>query len=222
MTVRPDFESPLPDTAFPRFTVNLLLQPDVQPEVKFCEVKTTGFSSRFSFSDTLRLDQVFMPDVAQQIGNCVYALDGKNTVLSLPSFKHASDGITLAKAQIISRVGKGDEHRIILRFWVIEGDVSYAFLPEHRLETGLGDHVDTIASHVLDQIALPLTNVCSGLEQGLVTAENTPPSFLKGLQLNAAELQTQIELLRLFVKEKCNQTPVHLGSTAQYALPDGV
>lgn len=177
-------------------TMNLIWRGENELLIRSCDILGRGFRSRFSFTDNRLVEEVLMPGLAQSItGNLQSVPDGAQ-VISLPDFLLELSGIVLSGLHIMVSEACGDARSIILRFKHFFGSVSKAFRVDLGIETALVPHGHKLAMNVLEDICLPILNLCHTLDD-LARAQGqvVNPKLLSLTQ----EFYFQTELLKRFI-----------------------
>ncbi|ATG39661.1 hypothetical protein PhaeoP14_01559 [Phaeobacter piscinae] len=181
-----------------RFIVNLIADQGEAPHVRSCEVVSPAFRNRTSFVNTMPLDEVFCDAIADGLTDCVNMLSGETQVISLPSLILEVPGLVLAGAHVLSTVDEDGSQSIIIRFRCSVGGIGYAFRPDVGFGAGLEDLTREVSAQVLTDLALPLLNVLSATEDGLVDAESAIGSLSQQLADRVHEIRFQIELVKRY------------------------
>ncbi|WP_260081103.1 hypothetical protein [Phaeobacter inhibens] len=181
-----------------RFIVNLMSEKGETPYVRSCEVVSSAFRNRTSFVNTMRLEEVFCASIAEGLNDCVNMLSGETQVISLPSLILEVPGLVLAGAHILTTVNDDGSQSIIIRFRISLGGIGYAFRPDVGFGAGLEDLTREVSAQVLTDLALPLLNVLSATEAGLVDAESAIGSLSQQLADRVHEIRFQIELVKRY------------------------
>lgn len=175
-----------------RFIVNLMAEKGETPYVRSCEVVSSAFRNRTSFVNTMPLEEVFCDSIAEGLNDCVNMLSGETQVISLPSLILEVPGLVLAGAHILTTVNDDGSQSIIIRFRISLGGIGYAFRPDVGFGAGLEDLTREVSAQVLTDLALPLLNVLSATEAGLVDAESAIGSLSQQLADRVHEIRFQI------------------------------
>ncbi|WP_260086638.1 hypothetical protein [Phaeobacter inhibens] len=181
-----------------RFIVNLMSEKGETPYVRSCEVVSSAFRNRTSFVNTMPLEEVFCASIAEGLNDCVNMLSGETQVISLPSLILEVPGLVLAGAHILTTVNDDGSQSIIIRFRISLGGIGYAFRPDVGFGAGLEDLTREVSAQVLTDLALPLLNVLSATEAGLVDAESAIGSLSQQLADRVHEIRFQIELVKRY------------------------
>ncbi|AUR07869.1 hypothetical protein PhaeoP48_01719 [Phaeobacter inhibens] len=181
-----------------RFIVNLMAEKGETPYVRSCEVVSSAFRNRTSFVNTMPLEEVFCDSIAEGLNDCVNLLSGETQVISLPSLILEVPGLVLAGAHILTTVNDDGSQSIIIRFRISLGGIGYAFRPDVGFGAGLEDLTREVSAQVLTDLALPLLNVLSATEAGLVDAESAIGSLSQQLADRVHEIRFQIELVKRY------------------------
>ncbi|KXF89688.1 hypothetical protein K4F84_08225 [Phaeobacter inhibens] len=181
-----------------RFIVNLMSEKGETPYVRSCEVVSSAFRNRTSFVNTMPLEEVFCDSIAEGLNDCVNMLSGETQVISLPSLILEVPGLVLAGAHILTTVNDDGSQSIIIRFRISLGGIGYAFRPDVGFGAGLEDLTREVSAQVLTDLALPLLNVLSATEAGLVDAESAIGSLSQQLADRVHEIRFQIELVKRY------------------------
>ncbi|WP_254683353.1 hypothetical protein [Phaeobacter sp. LSS9] len=181
-----------------RFIVNLMAEKGETPYVRSCEVVSPAFRNRTSFVNTMPLDEVFCDSIAEGLQDCVNMLSGETQVISLPSLILEVPGLVLAGAHVLTTVNEDGSQSIIIRFRISLGGIGYAFRPDVGFGAGLEDLTREVSAQVLTDLALPLLNVLSATEAGLVDAESAIGSLSQQLADRVHEIRFQIELVKRY------------------------
>ncbi|WP_317959791.1 hypothetical protein [Phaeobacter inhibens] len=181
-----------------RFVVNMMAEKGETPYVRSCEVVSSTFRNRTSFVNTMPLEEVFCDSIAEGLNDCVNMLSGETQVISLPSLILEVPGLVLAGAHILTTVNDDGSQSIIIRFRISLGGIGYAFRPDVGFGAGLEDLTREVSAQVLTDLALPLLNVLSATEAGLVDAESAIGSLSQQLADRVHEIRFQIELVKRY------------------------
>ncbi|MBQ4806991.1 hypothetical protein J4717_05860 [Phaeobacter sp. HS012] len=181
-----------------RFIVNLMAEKGETPYVRSCEVVSSAFRNRTSFVNTMPLEEVFCDPIAEGLNDCVNLLSGETQVISLPSLILEVPGLVLAGAHVLATVNDDGSQSIIIRFRISLGGIGYAFRPDVGFGAGLEDLTREVSAQVLTDLALPLLNVLSATEAGLVDAESAIGSLSQQLADRVHEIRFQIELVKRY------------------------
>ncbi|WP_244462741.1 hypothetical protein [Phaeobacter gallaeciensis] len=181
-----------------RFIVNMMAEKGGAPYVRSCEIVSSAFRNRTSFVNTMPLGEVFCDAIADGLNDCVNMLSGETQVISLPSLILEVPGLVLAGAHILTSVNEDGSLSIIIRFRISLGGIGYAFRPDVGFGAGLEDLTREVSAQVLTDLALPLLNVLSATEAGLVDAESAIGSLSQQLADRVHEIRFQIELVKRY------------------------
>ncbi|WP_237029000.1 hypothetical protein [Phaeobacter porticola] len=181
-----------------RFIVNLIAEEGAVPFVRSCEVVSRTFRNRTSFVNTLPMHEVFCDSIADGLKDCVNMLSGETQVISLPSLILEVPGLVLAGAHILATANEDGTQSIIIRFRTSLGGIGHAFRPDVGFGAGLEDMTREVSAQVLTDLALPLLNVLSATEAGLVDAESAIGALSQQLADRVHEIRFQIELVKRY------------------------
>lgn len=182
-----------------RFVVNLIAEPDGPAEVRSCEVIGEHHRNRFSFPSRVSVDEVFVPEVAHGVTQCLSALSNTTEVVSLPSVTIEIPGLSLAKAHLITTLADDGNLGIILRFKMVLGGVNRAFRPELGIEDSVSDQTSHMSALVLTDIVMPFLDLCTAAENGGLDTSKGLESFIDTLIDRSQDVRFQAELIKRFV-----------------------
>lgn len=163
--------------------------------IRSCEVLGTGFRSRFSFHEKRRVEDVLVARLAHAIAVNLRKIPDGAHVLALPEFLIEVPGLILSGVHIMVTEVTGSARSIILRFKEFIGGASNAFRVDVGFEEPLTVHGQKLAISVLDDICLPLLNLCHLLEN---TANQFGYKSNERLKDRIEEFRFQTELLKRY------------------------
>jgi hypothetical protein len=171
--------------------------------VRSCEIIGDQFRNRTSFGDRPRLENTFSERMAREIGICVRKLSMQTEVLALPSLQIQLPGLSLSGARLVATRLTNGTVNVILRFKSFFGKINAAFRNNLGFDTRL-DHVNSVlATKVLDDIALPLLNICTALDQDpAADPSSRMAKITRHLSAHSHEIRFQVELLKRFVTQQ--------------------
>ncbi|WP_281983174.1 hypothetical protein [Thalassorhabdomicrobium marinisediminis] len=182
-----------------RFVVNLKVPKNGSVLVRSCEVIGGQYRNRFTFPSQVTIADVFEDQLAQGVMKCLSSLSRTTEVVSLPTLSIEVPGLTLAKAHLIANLSDSGELSIILRFKMILGNISRAFLPALGIEDSVTDHASHMSALVLTDIVMPLLDMCTLAEVDTIAKSDAVDRFVETLSDRSRDVRFQAELIKRFV-----------------------
>jgi hypothetical protein len=145
------------------------------------------------------VEDVFVPQVADGVNECLSTLSDKTEVVSLPSVVIEIPGLSLAKVNVMSTKAEDGALGIILRFKMLLGGIAKAFRPDLGIEDSVPDHSAHMSALVLTDIVLPLLNLCEVAENGMLNETRDFSGFMDTLIERSRDVRFQAELIKRFV-----------------------
>lgn len=205
-----------PDLSDRMLTLNLILKSNDVVSVRSCEVLGKGFRNRLSFNDHSQMEDVLVQELSISIRDCLEGLPEGAHVLSLPEFLVELPGLALRGLHVMIMEAKEGIRNAILRFREFIGAANSAFQHDMGFDIPLADHGEKLALNVLEDICLPILNLCHVLDEDARAHGHSFPSHLCD---RAREFQFQTELLKRFIanaRMEASPTPRY-GLEAQLA-----
>ena len=190
------------DTYSRRMIVNLTVTPEHECHVRSCELKDRNFRNRTSFGKGANLEQVFCGPVASALRGGIASLQGKNEVLSIPSLLVEIPGLTLLGIHLIVTKLSDASLNIIARFGSFIGGINNAFAQNIGFDDHLTDQKTVLATKILEDIALPLLDICEFAENDLATTDPMFGRFGARLTEQSFQLRFKIELLKRYIDQE--------------------
>jgi hypothetical protein len=177
-------------------TFNLHLYGPDQILIRSCEVVGTGFRSRFSFQETKNINEVLVGRLAHAITASLKSLPDGAHVLCLPAFLVELPGLVLAGVHVMVIEVSYGFRSAILRFKEFIGAANKAFLMDLGVQEAQTLHSEKLAMNVLEDICMPILNLCHALEDlGRMHGQTVSPQVRE----RAREFAFHTELLKRFI-----------------------
>lgn len=182
-----------------RLVVNMMARERNPIEVRSCEVIGAHHRNRFTFPSHVTIDEVFVDQMAKGLQDCLASLSDRTEVVSLPNISIELPGLSLAKVNLITTKGEDGSLSIILRFKMLLGVISKAFRPELGIEDSVPDYTSHMSALVLTDIVMPMLDLCSIAENGILKNEAEFHGFMDTLIERSRDVRFQAELIKRFV-----------------------
>ena len=190
------------DTFHRRMVVNLTVTTKHECFVRSCELKDRNFRNRTSFGEGAYLEHVFCDAVARALKSGITSLQGKSEVLSIPSVLVEIPGLTLVGLHLIVTKLKDATLNVIARFGSFIGGINRAFAHNIGFDDYLTEEKSVLTTKVLEDIALPLLDICAFAENDLATSDPKLRHFGVRLTEQSLQLRFKIELLKRFIDQE--------------------
>ncbi|MEM6566646.1 MAG: hypothetical protein AAF665_19500, partial [Pseudomonadota bacterium] len=188
---------PLPSDLSDRsVTFSFLLHDQDVVSLRSCDVVGRGFRNRISFHDNNPMEDVLVERLSSAIRVSLRNLPDGAHVLSLPDFLVELPGLILAGARVMVSDIKDGSRSAIVRFKEFVGAVTPAFKSDVGLQEYHASYSEKLAMSVLEEICLPILNICRTLDVPQLMQERRVSADLKD---RAREFEFQTELLKRFV-----------------------
>lgn len=177
-------------------SLNLVVQPHGVVSIRSCEVLGRGFRNRVSFQHLAPIQDIMVGILAQAMDKCLNKLPEGAHVLSLPEFLVELPGLVLSGVHVMVMDAKDGVRNAIFRFKEFMGSINNAFRGDLGFSEAGSSHYEKLAMNVLEDICMPILNLCRSFEtmnfgqNNLATME---------LQNRAREFEFQTELLKRFI-----------------------
>lgn len=185
-----------PDLSDRMMTLNLKLGSAGNVSVRSCEVLGQGYRNRLSFHHDGQIEQVLASELAVSIRSCLDGLPAGAHVLALPDFIVELPGLALRGLHVMVMEAKEGIRNAIFRFNKFLGTMNGAFLSDIGFDVPMAHHSEKLAINVLEEICLPILNLCYSMDESARTLGHAVPSRLAD---QAREFQFQTELLKRFI-----------------------
>jgi hypothetical protein len=196
MSTLPDVQ-PIPSDLSDRtITLTLTLRPSDAISVRSCEVVGRWFRNRVSFQEHHCIDDVLVGRLANAIRSCLRNLPDGTHVLALPEFLVELPGLALSGVHVMVMEMKEGSRNAILRFKEFMGAINNAFRIDIGLQETAPSHGEKLAMNVLEEICLPILNLCRSFE---ADRDNAMQSLPLHLEDRAREFEFQTELLKRYI-----------------------
>ena len=157
------------------------------------------------------MEDVLVHPLAQAVMQRLRKVPHGTHVLCLPDDMIELPGLVLAGAQVMITKVTHRVRSVMVRFKEFVGAVNRAFVIDVGCEDTIAPHADRLALNVLEDICMPLLNLCQTVEN-LIEKQGHIPSFQYS---NAAgEFRFQAELLKRYAARS--------GKAERLGLPDSV
>jgi hypothetical protein len=196
-----------PSESIRRFIITMWAEPDQKAYVRSCEIYGSNFRNRTSFNKDTVLEHVFCLRFAAALKECLDQLSLDTQVLSLPSFLVELPGLTVRGAHVIATKVKDGPLNIIIRFGSFIGGINYAFRNSLGFDNALANEREALGTHILEDIASPLLDICNAAETGLSDAVDKLGAFGRHVCARSHEIRFRVELLKRFVSGQQVEEP---------------
>ena len=196
MTSLPE-PQPLPsDLSSRTLTLSLSLHMDGKITFRSCEVVGRWFRNRISFQENRSLEDIVVGKLANAIRAQLLRLPDGAHVLALPDFLIEVPGLALAGMHVMVMDAKDGCRSVILRFKEFIGAINNAFRVELGFHEPSHSYSERLAMNVLEDICLPILNLCRSFTEFQVENRVTLPN---GFVDRAREFEFQTELLKRYI-----------------------
>ncbi len=196
MTTLPDLQ-PIPSDLSDRtVTLSLNLCGADVVTVRSCEVIGRWFRNRVSFQEQRSIEDILVARLAQAVRSCLRRLPEGAHVLALPEFLVELPGLALSGVHVMVMDAKQGSRSAILRFKEFIGSVNNAFLMDIGLQEPCPSHSEKLAVNVLEDICLPILNMCRDLNDTGLGSTGLVPQHVAD---RAREFEFQTELLKRYI-----------------------
>lgn len=184
------------------FVITMWIEKTGEAFVRSCEVIGKNFRNRTSFGERATIESAFSDRMAQTIKEALGKLSMRTEVLALPSLSVEMPELALARARIIATKLADGSINVIMRFKSFVGAINTAFREDVGFNTRLDTLNSAMATMVLEDIALPILNICTALKQRPAGPPGEFDAVEERLARKSQELGFQIELLKRFVMQQ--------------------
>lgn len=196
MTALPDFHTIPSDLSERTMTLSLKINSRDIVTVRSCEVVGRWFRNRVSFKEQNLVEDILVARLADAVMHCLQSLQNGAQVLSLPDFLVELPGLALSGVHIMVMESSEGVKSVILRFKDFMGAINNAFKTDIGFHEPYPDHCEKLAVNVLEEICLPILNLCRSFDE-LKTHETRPG--VRSLADRANEFEFQTELLKRYI-----------------------
>ena len=177
-------------------TMNLSWQERDIILLRSCEIVGKGFRSRFSFSENKHIENVLVPRLAHAVAVSLRSVAEDTHVLALPEFLIELPGLVLAGLHVMIMEAAQGVRNVILRFKEVLGAANRVFQTDVGVEEPVASQGQQLAINVLEEICLPILNLCHAID---AIASDEGQTINPQLKERAQEFVFQTELLKRFV-----------------------
>lgn len=177
-------------------TMNLFVRAPDHILIRSCEVVGRSVRSRFSFSETRRIEDVLAGRLAHAIAHNLKSIPQGAHILSLPEFLLDLPGLVLMGAHVMVMEMAQGARSIILRFKEFLGAANNAFIIDVGFHEPAMSPGEKLAMSILEDICLPILNMCHTLEASAVEQGHKVSPKIRE---TAHEFRFQTELLKRFI-----------------------
>ncbi|MEM1351972.1 MAG: hypothetical protein AAGF27_06490 [Pseudomonadota bacterium] len=164
--------------------------------LRSCEVIGKSFRNRVSFQDQKAIETVLVARFASAIRTCLEGLPEGAHVLSIPEFLVELPGLALSGIHVMVMDARDGVRSAILRIKEFIGATSAVFKTDIGFYESFATHSEKLAVNVLEDICLPILNMC----RGFYTREGALDcGTAQRLMNRAQEFEFQTELLKRFI-----------------------
>lgn len=188
-----------------RFIITLNADSSGDIQIRSCEVTSHMFRNRTSFAAGATLEQVFCPELAHALRFHFQKLRKVTEILSLPTFLLEIPGLTLSGMDIMATKLKEAGTNIIVRFKTFLGGINRAFSQSIGFDDPVRDPAADLAANVICDVALPLLDICSSAELGVINLTDELSDFSRSVCKRSNEIRFQTELLKRYVAQQARQ-----------------
>ena len=172
-----------------------IMSPDTVT-IRSCEVVGRWFRNRISFQEQKRIEDILARKLARAILSCVRSLRKGAQVLALPDFLVELPGLALSGVHIMVMEAKDGVRSAILRFTEFMGAINNAFQTDIGFHEPYPNHCEKLAVNVLEEICLPILNLCRTFEELKVKQMGRNGRCFVD---RAREFEFQTELLKRYI-----------------------
>lgn len=176
--------------------MNLVWQGENNIFISSCEVFGRRFRSRFSFAENQHIEDVLISRLAQAVAASLRSFPEGADVLALPEFLVEMPGLVLSGLHVMVTQAIQGMRSIILRFKEFLGTANRVFRTDVGVEEPAISYGQKLAVNVLEDICLPILNLCHLLtERARAESQSVNPNLMVRMQ----EFRFQTELLKRFI-----------------------
>ncbi|MGD9294590.1 MAG: hypothetical protein PVI41_06885 [Roseobacter sp.] len=172
-----------------------IMSPDTVT-IRSCEVVGRWFRNRISFQEQKRIEDILARKLAHAILSSLRILRQGAQVLALPDFLVELPGLALSGVHIMVMEASDGIRSVILRFTEFMGAINNAFQTDIGFHQPHVNHCEKLAVNVLEEICLPILNLCRTFEELKETQIRTKG---RGIVDRAREFEFQTELLKRYI-----------------------
>lgn len=177
-------------------TLNLVLKAPGHVLMRSCEILGRGFRNRVSFQENQPIEEVLVGRLSHEIHKSLKTVPDGAHVLSQPEFLVELPGLALYGIHILVMEAKDGIRNAILRFKEFIGAANLAFVEDMGFHEPAATHSEKLAMNVLEDICLPILNLCETFESLARANGQAVPATVSD---RAREFQFQTELLKRFI-----------------------
>lgn len=177
-------------------TLSLVIKSPGDVLVRSCEIIGRNCRSRFSFPNHSKLEDLLTERLSQAIQASLQSIPEGAHVLSQPDFLVELPGLVLHGIHVMVKETTDGVRNAILRFKDFMGGVTHAFVEDIGFHQPPANHCEKLAVSVLEDICLPLLNLCHALSE--CARQNGEPLPM-AVTDKARDFQFQTELLKRFI-----------------------
>lgn len=196
MSVPADLQAIQSDLSERTITLSLNIDPSGSIFLRSCEVIGKSFRNRISFQEQKSIEELLVGRLAQAVRRFVEDVPEGAHVLSVPEFLVELPGLALAGMHLMVMEARGGVRSAILRFREFMGAVNRAFKTEIGFHEPFPKHGEKLAVNILEDICLPILNLCRGLDTTELGASRVAARRLTN---RAEEFEFQTELLKRYI-----------------------
>lgn len=174
---------------------------------------------RITFSADLAMEEVFCPEIVNEVAPILASFTGGNSVYSNPDLEINVPGLSMRQLRVIYSYHEGEPSRALIRFAAFAGNPQRALITEDDFSAPLDSLANKIFRDALDRVLMPALNIASIDE---VTGFNEShrdhlDDAMLQLRRSKEQLMFQVEL----VKRELGRLEAH-SYTQQRTTPMGL
>lgn len=179
--------------------INIFVPQSGSAEVRSCEMAGNKWRNRTSFTNARKVEDVFLPAIADGLYRLLGKISAKTRILSLPDQLVEIAGLVMGSIQLVTNFAEDGSAVVIMRFKHIIGGIQNAFLSAFGLSDPVAEVRDDLAIDVLADLSMPLLDICSYVEAEGVTEDQPGHPVLRRVARHAGEIRFQVELIKRYL-----------------------
>lgn len=189
----PNSPSPQTDRTI---TLSLNLTRTGAISLRSCEVIAKSYRNRISFQEQKKIEDVLVGRLVRAIRRCLQKVPEGARVLSIPDFLVELPGLAMSGLHIMMMDATCGVRSAILRVNDFMGAINKAFKTDIGFHDTCPTRSEKLAVNILQDICLPIFNLCRGLDTDAFGAD---ASTRHQLSNRAQEFEFQMELLKRYI-----------------------
>ena len=197
-----------------RFIVNAVLEAG-KASIKSIELFCSKFRTRTSFGSGRTAEEVFSREFSEFLTSSYAKLSMRKEVHSLSTQDLQLPGVQFLNAHFNAAPGFDGTLHVMARFSVGQGSIVNLICEDLGIIDSGMMPIDIVALGVLEDIALPLLDVCETFQGEISLSETSLIKIARKLANNSHEIRFRIELVKRFAEQQAKNPEPCMGMTVK-------